>query len=97
MKELSSALVAYYYFGFKDAAKRDIRGLLTSLLLQLFDDSDYCWDLLSQLHKKCHNGLEQPSETACTVSKEYARSPRTSSNLPCYRCLRLFMMSYRFQ
>jgi hypothetical protein len=59
-----SALVAYYYFDFKDAAKRDVRGLLNSLLLQLVDDSDTCWDLLSQLHKTCRNGSEQPSEAA---------------------------------
>ena len=56
-----SALLAYYYFDFKDAAKRDVRGLLTSLLLQLVDDSNSCWDLLSQLHKKCRDGSEQPS------------------------------------
>ena len=62
MRELKSALVAYYYFDFKDAAKRDIRGLLTSLLLQLVDDSDSCWDLLSQLHKRCRDGSEQPSD-----------------------------------
>jgi hypothetical protein len=62
MRESKSALVAYYYFDFKDAAKRDIRGLLTSLLLQLVDDSDCCWDLLSQLHKRCRDGSEQPSD-----------------------------------
>ena len=63
-RESKSALVAYYYFDFKDIAKRDIRGLLTSLLVQLVDDSDCCWDLLSQLHKKCRNGSEQPSDAA---------------------------------
>ena len=62
MRESKSALVAYYYFDFKDAAKRDIRGLLTSLLLQLVDDSDCCWDLLSQLHKRCRDGSDQPSD-----------------------------------
>jgi hypothetical protein len=59
-----SVLVAYYYFDFKDAAKRDVRGLLTSLLLQLVDNSDPCWHLLSQLHKTCGDGSEQPSEAA---------------------------------
>ena len=38
--------------------------MLTSLLLQLVDDSDPCWDLLSQLHKTCRDGSEQPSEAA---------------------------------
>jgi hypothetical protein len=64
MQEPGSALIAYYYFDFKDVAKRDIRGLLTSLLLQLVDDSDRCCHLLSQLHKACRDGLEQPSEDA---------------------------------
>ena len=64
MRESRSALIAYYYFDFKDVAKRDIRGLLTSLILQLVDDSDHCWNLLSQLHKACRIGLEQPSEVA---------------------------------
>ena len=59
-----SFLVAYYYFDLMDVLKRNIRGLLTSLLLQLVDDSDRCWDLLSQLHKACRDGLEQPSEAA---------------------------------
>ena len=64
MRESRSALVAYYYFDFKDIAKRDVRGLLTSLLLQLVDDSDHCLDLLSQLHKRCRDGSEQPSDAA---------------------------------
>ena len=57
-----SALVAYYYFDFMDPDKCNIRGLLTSLLLQLVDDSDPCWDLLSRLHKACRDGSEQPSD-----------------------------------
>ena len=64
MQESRSTLLAYYYFDFKDVAKRDIRGLLTSLLLQLVDDSDQCWDLLSRLHKRCRDGSEQPSDAA---------------------------------
>ena len=64
MRESRAALLAYYYFDFKDVAKRDIRGLLISLVLQLVDDSDRCWDLLSQLHKRCRDGSEQPSDAA---------------------------------
>src|SRR5258708_6177601 len=66
LRESKSALIAYYYFDFKDVAKRDIRGLLTSLLLQLVDDSDRCWDLLSQLYKRFRDGSEQVSEAALT-------------------------------
>jgi len=64
MRESRLALVAYYYFDFKDAAKRDVRGLLASLLLQLVDDSDHGLDVLSQLHKTCRDGSDLPSEAA---------------------------------
>jgi len=70
MQELRSALIAYYYFDFKDVAKRDLRGLLASTLLQLVDDSDSCWCILQQLYKACRNGSEQPSEAALTQCLE---------------------------
>jgi hypothetical protein len=63
-RESRSALVAYYYFDFKDTAKRDVRSLLTSILLQLVDDSDGCWDTLFQLFKTCRDGSDQPSDAA---------------------------------
>ena len=59
-----SALVAYYYLDFKDVAKRDVRGLLASILLQLVDDSGPCWDTLHQLYKSYRLGSEQPSDAA---------------------------------
>jgi hypothetical protein len=64
IQESRSALIAYYYFDFKDVEKRDLRGLLSSLLTQLCKDSDRCWDVLSELYIKCGDGLEQPSEAA---------------------------------
>ena len=64
MRESGSALVAYYYFDFKDAAKRHVRGLLTSLLMQLCDGSDSCWDIFSQFYTKCGNGQEYPGDAA---------------------------------
>ncbi|KAI0288057.1 hypothetical protein BC826DRAFT_721154, partial [Russula brevipes] len=56
------ASIAYYYFDYKDVSKRDVRGLLASLLFQLGDDSDRCWDALHDLYKMCHNGSDQPSD-----------------------------------
>jgi hypothetical protein len=64
MRQTASALIAYYYFDFKDVAKRDLRGLLSSLLLQFCDDSDQCWEALSKLYATCGDGSEQPSEDA---------------------------------
>ena len=60
----SSALVVYYYFDFRDRTKRDARGLLTSVLVQLADASEECLGILSQFHTESKYGSEQPSEAA---------------------------------
>ena len=64
MREDKLALIAYYYFDFKDASKRDVRGLLASLLFQLSDDSGHCRDVLLKLYTSCHDGSAQPSDAA---------------------------------
>ena len=61
-----SALIAYYYFDYKDSSKRDIRGLLSALVFQLGGDSDRCWDVLYELYTKCRNGSDQPGNAALT-------------------------------
>jgi len=66
MREDRSALVAYYYFDFKDVSKRHVRGLLASLLFQLSDDSERCRDILYQLFNSCRDGSERPGDTALT-------------------------------
>ena len=63
-RESGSALVAYYYLDFKDIAKRDVRGLLASILLQLVNESNCCWDTLHRLYKSHHLGSEQPSDAS---------------------------------
>ena len=70
MQESRSALIAYYYFDFKDVSKRDLRGLLGSILLQLVGDSDSCRHALHQLFMICRDGSEQPSEAALTQCLE---------------------------
>jgi hypothetical protein len=57
-------LIAYYYFDFKDASKRGLHGLLTSLLFQLGDDDEHLRDIFYQLYKTCRDGSEQPSDAA---------------------------------
>jgi NACHT domain len=59
-----SALIAYHYFDFKDASKRDVRGLLASLLCQLGDSSDRCWEVLSELYTTRQDGSKRPSDMA---------------------------------
>jgi len=60
----SSTLIVYYYFDFRERTKRDVRGLLTSVLVQLANASEKCWSILSQFHTECKYGSEQPSEAA---------------------------------
>jgi hypothetical protein len=64
MRDVKSSLIAYYYFDFKDASKRNVHGLLTSLLLQFSGESDSCWDVLHALYTACRDGSEQPSDGA---------------------------------
>jgi hypothetical protein len=64
MRNNKSALVAYYYFDYKDSSKRDIRGLLASLVFQLGADSVHCLGILYQLYIKCRDGSDQPSNAA---------------------------------
>jgi hypothetical protein len=64
IRKAGSALVAYYYFDFKDSSKHDIHGMLKSLLLQLGESSSHCWDALHQLYNTCRDGSEQPSEAS---------------------------------
>jgi hypothetical protein len=64
--EPGRSLVAYYYFDFRDALKRDVRGLLTSVLMQLCDASDNCSHILSRLYTEYKSGSEHPSDAALT-------------------------------
>jgi len=64
LREAGPTLLAYYYFDFNDSTKRDVRGLLKSLLLQLGESSGHCWTALQQLYTACRDGSDQPSEVA---------------------------------
>ena len=59
-------LVAYYYFDFRDSAKQDVRGLLSSLVIQLCAKSDLCYDILSDLYSKHDIGLHLPDDDSLT-------------------------------
>ncbi len=55
-----------FYFDFRDNAKKDVRGLLSSILTQLGARSDLYNDLLSELYSTYDSGLHQPDEAALT-------------------------------
>ena len=56
--------MAYFYFDFKDTAKQDARALLSSLLVQLSDQSNVFCDTLFSLYSACKQGSEQPTDDA---------------------------------
>jgi hypothetical protein len=62
VRKAGLASLAYYYFDFKDTNKQDLRGLLSSLLLQLTARSNTFYDILNQLYEARDKGSQQPSE-----------------------------------
>ena len=55
------AIIAYYYFDFRDVKKQDCYGLLSSLISQLSVESDSCYGILSQLYLDHSGGTRKPS------------------------------------
>jgi hypothetical protein len=65
------AIMAYYYFDFRDVKKQDCYGLLSSLILQLSAESDSCFDIPSQLYSDHGRGIRKPNIDAlkkCTTN-----------------------------
>ena len=68
--------MAYYYFDFRDTAKQDVRGLLSSLIVQLCAKSDLCYNILSVLYSKHDVGLLLPDDDSLTQClQEMVRLP----------------------
>ena len=61
MCEDGRALMAYFYFDFRDAKKQRWNDLLTSFLIQLSSQSDPCCDILLRLYKAHDEGAQIPS------------------------------------
>ena len=57
-----NALMAYFYFDFRDANKQGLRGLVSSILTQLSAFSGPCCDILSDLYSAHDHGDNQPSD-----------------------------------
>ena len=60
LRDAGLGLTAYYYFDFRTKAKQDIRGLISSLLVQLCAKSDTCYQVLSRLYSTYDNGSRSP-------------------------------------
>jgi hypothetical protein len=60
--DAGKALMAYFYFDFRDVDKQNLSNLLPSLLIQLSARSDSCCDILSRLYSSHDRGVRKPSD-----------------------------------
>lgn len=66
MRTAGLALMAYYYFDFRDAEKQNRYGLLSSVLSQLSAESDSCHEILSRLYLANAGGARKPTSIVLT-------------------------------
>ncbi|KAN0133358.1 hypothetical protein V8E53_008798 [Lactarius tabidus] len=64
LRDAGLGLPAFYYFDFRNTAKQDVRGLLSSLLVQLCARSNPCCEILSRLYSAYDNGSRLPDDQA---------------------------------
>ena len=64
MRKAGLALMAYFFFDFRDTQKQHRRDLLSSLLFQLSARSDACHDIFSRFYLDNDGGAQQPSDDA---------------------------------
>ena len=62
MRKLGLASLAFYYCDFREDQKKDLRGLLSSFLVQLCHQFDSYSDVLSKLYSEHSSGSRQPSD-----------------------------------
>jgi hypothetical protein len=60
--ESGSAIMAYFYFDFRDLNKQTCHDLLRSLVFQLSTDSSPCCDILHRVYRAHKDGSQQPSD-----------------------------------
>ena len=64
MRKCGLASLAFFYHDFREDQKRDLRGLLSSVLLQLCGQSDAYCDILGKFYSTHHYGAQSPSDDA---------------------------------
>ena len=74
--ETGSAIIAYFYFDFKDLRKQTCHDLLLSLVSQLSTRSSLCCDILHHVYEAHEDGTRQPSDnTLKECLKQMLRLP----------------------
>ena len=64
MRKAGLASLAIFYFDFREGQKKDLRGLLSSLLVQLCHQSDSYYNTLFEFYLEHAKGLRRPSNDA---------------------------------
>jgi hypothetical protein len=64
MRKSGLASLGFFYHDFRDDQKKDRRGLLSSLLVQLCHQSDSYCDILTEFYSEHGNGWQHPSDSA---------------------------------
>ena len=64
MRKCGLASLAFFYHDFREDQKSDLRGLLSSVLLQLCDQSNSYYDILSKFYSTHRYGAQSPSDDA---------------------------------
>ena len=62
MRKRGLASLAFFYCDFRDVNKKNLRGLLSSILLQLCDHSDCYSTILSEFYSEHGDGSRDPSD-----------------------------------
>ena len=70
MRRAGLVSLAYHYCDFRDDKKKDLRGLVSSLLVQLCYRSDSYCDMVSKLYSEHANGSRCPSDAALVLCLE---------------------------
>jgi hypothetical protein len=63
MRKAGRASLAMYYYDFREDQKKDLRGLLSSVLFQLCDQSDSYYNILSTFYSEHRDGAQSPSDS----------------------------------
>lgn len=66
MREDGSSSIAFFFFDYSDDEKQTRRNLLSSLLVQLCDQSDSHYDILFKFYSKFDHGSRPPSDKEVT-------------------------------
>jgi hypothetical protein len=66
MCQMGLATISFFYFDFRDGNKQETRHLLSSILIQLCDQSNKSSEILSTLFEDHGRGSRQPSEVVLT-------------------------------